>query len=173
MSEKSKSKNERKIKFYYIFCLIQDDMLTFFSGIFVSVALNILTSNLPESILKLGATHLLLTVMMLIASYIFIRWAIVVKPILASFSKQDVLRKTMGDAGCWYELLTKNKKVKNKLVFYFFSELFLSTICGFLLVCPNGLSVMFQWISDCFSKCDVPTETTALAFSVSSLLGRL
>lgn len=176
MSEKSKSKIERKlerkIKFYYIFCLIQDDMLTFFSGIFVSVALNILTSNLPESILKLGTTHLLLTVMMLIASYIFIRWAIVVKPILASFSAQDVIRKKMGDAVCWYELLAHTENVKNKLVIYLFSEVFLSVICGFLLVCPNGLSVICQWISDYFSQCDVPSETTALAFSISSLLGR-
>lgn len=141
--------NKIKVKFYYLFRLIQDDILTFFSGIFVSIALNILTSNLPESILTLGTTQLLLTILMLIASFVFIRWAIVIRPILASFSEQEIAIEQLGEPTSWYNLLTlaQYEKDKKRLVFYFLFEVSLTAICFLLLIYPNCFSEIGKWIS--------------------------
>ena len=137
-------KHTTKIKFFYLFCLIQDDMLTFFSGVFVSVALNILTCELPESILTLGTAQLILTALMLIASFLFIRWAIIIKPIQNNFVSQEIARKALGDSVCWYNLLDEYM-VKRKLVLYFILEIVLSVLCFILLLYPDLLITVFKW----------------------------
>lgn len=142
------------IKFFYIFCLIQDDMLTFFSGVFVSVALNILTSRLPDSILVLSTTQLILIALMLIASFLFIRWAILIKPIQANFSSQEIARKALGDSMCWDNLLDEYS-VKRKLVLYLILEILLSVICFILLLYPDILVNICKWFSALISESNI------------------
>lgn len=129
--------NKIKLNFLFMFCLIQGDMLTFLSGIFVATAINILTCRIPDSVLIIGKIYLLVTVMLLTVAFLLIRWSIYVKPIYDTYSESSVAIENLGKKLCWFNLVKGNKA--KKLVWYFIVIIVLLLISFLFLIFPNIL----------------------------------
>lgn len=127
-----------KINFFYLFNLITDDTLTFLSGIFVATSINILTSQIPESVLSIGRTYLCIACMMLFSAFLLIRWAIYIKPIIAHYAGSSVARSTLGSKDTWYNILIEYGAFC-KLLSYLLSVLVLTFTSYLLLIFPNAL----------------------------------
>lgn len=95
------------INYYKIF-LIPESMVAFISGMFISVATNIVTSSIPNGLMTIGLEYIFSAILMLIASVAMMIWAICVKPIQDLFSKDTIL----GPAGSkdWYEFIHDPKR---------------------------------------------------------------
>lgn len=133
-----------KINLLYVFCLLSGDVLTFFSGIFVAVAINILTCQLPYSVLIIGKKYLLVAVMLLAVAFFLIRWSIFVRPIHNTYSKSSISVERLGEKQCWYNLVKGN--TAKRLILYLVFIVVLTLISFMLLIFPNIFRDIGNWI---------------------------
>lgn len=135
-----------KINLLYMFCLLSGDVLTFFSGIFVAVAINILTCQLPNSVLIIGKKYLLVAIMLLVVAFFLIRWSILVRPIHNTYFASSIVVEGLGEKQCWYNLV-KGKNAK-RLLLYFGFIVILTLISFMLLIFPNIFRDIGNWIQN-------------------------
>lgn len=83
-------KNKSIIGLYYRIFLLSDNMVSFISGIFISVSTGILTCAIPQSILTIGVYYIISAVLMFIASIAMMIWAIAVKPLHDAFDSDAI-----------------------------------------------------------------------------------
>ena len=130
------------MRYYYIFYKIPEPFLTFFSGILISIAVNILTSHIPN-VADLGWNFFVSSGCMFLSSIVLIVWTIYVKPLQQDL---DTLRDALKDVNdnqessnssskrtnCerWHNILVghKNAKLALNLFFWLFIALFLASI---------------------------------------------
>lgn len=70
---------------YYKLFLTPDSMVTFVSGIFISVSTGILTCSIPDHLITIGWCYIVSAALMFIASLSLMLWAIFIKPIHDTF----------------------------------------------------------------------------------------
>lgn len=124
-------------KMYYNIFLLSEGLIGFFSGIFISVATNILTSGIPNNKPSDLGWHIILSVIMwFIAGLSAILWTITVKPVQEAFEKDSYLGKQAVGGSNWYKFITdeKRKKARIRLNFCVVSVIASITI-GIVLWC--------------------------------------
>lgn len=131
-----------KLKLFYLFKLITDDTLTFFSGVFVATSINILTSQIPNSILSLGKKYLVIAGMIFVSAFMLIKWAAFIKPILSHYTNSSLANQTYGNLQSWYNVLGEHKAF-SRLITYFIITVLLLIISIGLLISPNITDAIF------------------------------
>ena len=119
-----------------------DSALSFVSGIFVAASVNIFTSQIPDSVLKIGFSFGIVGFNFLVMAILLMRWSIIIKPAQLLFEKNKGFRKknNISDQQGWYDSLTANKLI-GQLTIIIFALAFLLLITIILLVMGNGSMV--------------------------------
>lgn len=71
--------NKKKYSLFYPFFFLRENVLTFLSGIFISSSINILTSQIPNSVFNAGFHFFLVAVFLFSISVLFIIWSGIIK----------------------------------------------------------------------------------------------
>lgn len=64
-----------------------ESMITFISGIFISVSTGIFTCAIPDGISEIGVYYTISAILMFIASLSLMLWAVIIQPIHDDFAK--------------------------------------------------------------------------------------
>ena len=131
-----KIKNTFLSLFYKIF-LLSDNMVSFISGIFISVSTGILTCVIPQSILTMGAYYIISAVLMFIASIAMMIWSTAIKPIHDIFNSDTVYGRGIGGTNDWVSFCSKHLKGK--------SIMFKVIIC-FLITALCFIGSVILWV---------------------------
>lgn len=100
-------------KFYYGMYEMPESMVTFVSGIFISVSTGIFTCNIPESLASIGAYYIWSAVLMFIASLALMLWAIVVSPLQKDYENNPFEGK---NADCdWVTYITDKDRKADRI----------------------------------------------------------
>ncbi|MCL2774211.1 MAG: hypothetical protein FWD71_12795 [Oscillospiraceae bacterium] len=102
-------------KFFYIFKVLPDGLLTFISGILLTSAINIATSQLPSSIFDVLNCKIIISMfLMFVSSCFFILLGFSIKPFQDEFSKTPKIPNDKQNIyNEWFDFLAE-KKVKKK-----------------------------------------------------------
>lgn len=98
--------NNIKKLFWGIF-LFPDNVLTFFSGIFVAVSVNILTSQIPQSVFSIGWTFFLAAILLFIIAGILLVWSATVRSLQLEYNESTDIRVSIGALECWYNIINR------------------------------------------------------------------
>lgn len=109
MEKKRQMKNKNILsKFYRNFFLISNNMVSFISGIFISISTGILTSAIPKSIFTIGVYYIISSILMFFASMAMMIWAITIKPIQDDFNGDAIYGKE--GTNDWYAFIHDSKR---------------------------------------------------------------
>ncbi len=124
---------EKVKKYFWSLFLCPDSMLTFLSGAFVAVSVNICTSQIPESALTLGWRYLLAALLFFAMAAVLIWWSVVIKPFQQEYYESADLKAAQNSLDCWYYLIHKGtdvtKSAQRKLLFCFWGFCILLAMC--------------------------------------------
>ena len=143
-----------KIKrYFWAIYLFPDNALTFFSGIFVAVSVNILTSQIPQSVFAIGWTYFLAAILLFMLAGILLWWSVIIKPFHSEYNNSIDIQKSLGTLNCWYNFINRKtpqaKSTRKKLVIFLLLIIFLFALCIILLLFPD----YFKKTVDCvFNK---------------------
>lgn len=88
----------------------------FLSGVFTATAVNIFTSQIPESILSIGVKYIFAALLFLVIAIIMFYLSLFLKPLqerMDDYSSET--RKREGPKKCWHNVII-NQKVSRKLI---------------------------------------------------------
>ena len=127
-----------KLKFFYIFT-IQETILTYVSGIFTASAINILTSQIPKSILSIGDSaysFIIIAVLFIIISFLLIRWSTTVTIAKIKYNKNNSILTEENKRKIWYDTLC-DCGINQKLFFNFVFIVVCTIVSAMLLLYPD------------------------------------
>lgn len=122
-------------KLLYRLLYVSDGILGFLSGVFISVATNIVTSGIPDRKLSEIGWHLWISaIMWAVAGTATIVWSLLVKPVQELYSLDSIHGKR-GDSN-WDAFIgdNKRKKVRCAVLALFLISLF-AVIISIILLC--------------------------------------
>lgn len=144
-----------KLYFWGLF-LCPENVLTFLGGIFVAVSVNILTSQIPNSVLCLGWTYIFVALLFFLIAVILLWWSILIKPLQVEYNESTDIKKRLGDLECWYNIINKNTKkakaIKKELLIFFIIVVVLLVICIILLFFSAELNYCVNYIYGILTK---------------------
>ena len=128
-------------KLFWGIFLFSDNSLTFFSGIFVAISVNILTSQIPQSVFTVGWTFFLAAILFLIIAGILLCWSATIKSLQLEYNESSDIRVSIGALECWYNIINRKtcqtQLTRKKLIIFFL-----------LIVVLFVLSIIFLAFSD-------------------------
>lgn len=134
--------NYIKKLFWGIF-LFPDNVLTFFSGIFVAVSVNILTSQIPQSVFSIGWTFFLAAILLFIIAGILLVWSATVRSLQLEYNESTDIRVSIGALECWYNIINRKtyqtQTVRKKLIVFFLLFVILFVLSIILLVFSDDI----------------------------------
>ena len=141
----------KKIKrYFWAIFLLPDNALTFFSGIFVAISVNILTSQIPQSVFSIGWTFFLVAILLFVIAGILLWWSIVIKPFHSEYNMSVDIQESLGIINCWYNLINRKtsqaKSTRKKLIIFFMLIIVLFTISIILLLFPNIFKIIVDFV---------------------------
>lgn len=141
--------NNIKKLFWGIF-LFPDNVLTFFSGIFVAVSVNILTSQIPQSVFSIGWTFFLAAISLFIIAGILLVWSATVRSLQLEYNESTDIRVSIGALECWYNIINRKtnqtQTVRKKLIVYFLLFVVLFVLSIILLVFSDDIKSMVDCV---------------------------
>lgn len=141
--------NNIKKLFWGIF-LFPDNILTFFSGIFVAVSVNILTSQIPQSVFSIGWTFFLAAILLFIIAGILLVWSATVRSLQLEYNESTDIRVSIGALECWYNIINRKTRqtqtVRNKLIVFFLLFVVLFVLSIILLVFSDDIKSMVDCV---------------------------
>ena len=141
--------NNIKKLFWGIF-LFQDNVLTFFSGIFVAVSVNILTSQIPQSVFSIGWTFFLAAILLFIIAGILLVWSATVRSLQLEYNESTDIRVSIGALECWYNIINRKtnqtQTVRKKLIVFFLLFVVLFVLSIILLVFSDDIKSMVDCV---------------------------
>lgn len=122
-------------RLFYRLMYISDGILGFLSGVFISVATNIVTSGIPDRKLSEISWQLWISaVMWAVAGTATIVWSLLVKPVQELYGLDSIHGKR-GDNN-WDAFIGDNKRKKTRhTVFALFLVSLFAVIIGIILLC--------------------------------------
>ncbi len=147
----------KKIKkiFWAIF-LLPDNVLTFFSGIFVAGSVNILTSQIPQSVFSAGWTFFLASILLMIIACVLLWWSVIIRPVQCEYNESFDIRENMGALDCWYNFINRKTyqaySTRIKLIVFFLLIVVLFIFSIILLMFPENIKIVVNCITDKISK---------------------
>lgn len=130
--------------------MFPDNALTFFSGIFVAVSVNILTSQIPQSVFVIGWTYFLVAILFFIIGGLFLWWSVIIKPFQYEFNKSSDIRESIGTLNCWYNFINRKtcqaKSARKKLIIFFLLIVVLFVLSIALLAFPQNFKAMVDCV---------------------------
>lgn len=134
--------NYIKKLFWGIF-LFPDNVLTFFSGIFVAVSVNILTSQIPQSVFSIGWTFFLAAILLFIIAGILLVWSATVRSLQLEYNESTDIRVSIGALECWYNIINRKtyqtQTARKKLIVFFLLFVILFVLSIILLVFSDDI----------------------------------
>ena len=100
-------------KLYYGMFEVPESMVTFISGIFISVSTGIFTCAIPDSLATIGACYIWSAVLMFVASLALMLWAIVVSPLQKDFETNPFEGKIANSD--WVTYITDNDRKADRI----------------------------------------------------------
>lgn len=141
--------NYIKKLFWGIF-LFPDNVLTFFSGIFVAVSVNILTSQIPQSVFSIGWTFFLAAILLFIIAGILLGWSATVRSLQLEYNESTDIRVSIGALECWYNIINRKtcqtQTVRKKLIVFFLLFVVLFVLSIILLVFSDDIKSMVDCV---------------------------
>lgn len=141
--------NYIKKLFWGIF-LFPDNVLTFFSGIFVAVSVNILTSQIPQSVFSIGWTFFLAAILLFIIAGILLVWSATVRSLQLEYNESTDIRVSIGALECWYNIINRKtyqtQTVRKKLIVFFLLFVILFVLSIILLVFSDDIKSMVDCV---------------------------
>ena len=141
--------NNIKKLFWGIF-LFPDNVLTFFSGIFVAVSVNILTSQIPQSVFSIGWTFFLAAILLFIIAGILLVWSATVRSLQLEYTESTDIRVSIGALECWYNIINRKtnqtQTVRKKLIVFFLLFVVLFVLSIILLVFSDDIKSMVDCV---------------------------
>ena len=141
--------NNIKKLFWGIF-LFPDNVLTFFSGIFVAVSVNILTSQIPQSVFSIGWTFFLAAILLFIIAGILLVWSATVRSLQLEYNESTDIRVSIGALECWYNIINRKtyqtQTVRKKLIVFFLLFVILFVLSIILLVFSDDIKSMVDCV---------------------------
>ncbi len=141
--------NNIKKLFWGIF-LFPDNVLTFFSGIFVAVSVNILTSQIPQSVFSIGWTFFLAAILLFIIAGILLVWSATVRSLQLEYNESTDIRVSIGALECWYNIINRKtnqtQTVRKKLIVFFLLFVVLFVLSIILLVFSDDIKSMVDCV---------------------------
>lgn len=141
--------NNIKKLFWGIF-LFPDNVLTFFSGIFVAVSVNILTSQIPQSVFSIGWTFFLAAILLFIIAGILLVWSATVRSLQFEYNESTDIRVSIGALECWYNIINRKtnqtQTVRKKLIVFFLLFVVLFVLSIILLVFSDDIKSMVDCV---------------------------
>lgn len=138
-------------KLFWGIFLFPDDALTFFSGIFVAISVNILTSQIPQSVFAVGWTFFLAAILFFILAGILLCWSFTIKSLQLEYNESADIRISIGALECWYNIINRKtcqtQSARKKLVIYFLLAVVLFVLCIILLAFSDDIKSMMDLIS--------------------------
>lgn len=141
--------NNIKKLFWGIF-LFPDNVLTFFSGIFVAVSVNILTSQIPQSVFSIGWTFFLAAILLFIIAGILLVWSATVRSLQLEYNESTDIRVSIGALECWYNIINRKtnqtQTTRKKLIVFFLLFVVLFVLSIILLVFSDDIKSMVDCV---------------------------
>ena len=141
--------NNIKKLFWGIF-LFPDNVLTFFSGIFVAVSVNILTSQIPQSVFSIGWTFFLAAILLFIIAGILLVWSATVRSLQLEYNESTDIRVSIGALECWYNIINRKtnqtQTVRKKLIVFFLLFVVVFVLSIILLVFSDDIKSMVDCV---------------------------
>ena len=141
--------NNIKKLFWGIF-LFPDNVRTFFSGIFVAVSVNILTSQIPQSVFSIGWTFFLAAILLFIIAGILLVWSATVRSLQLEYNESTDIRVSIGALECWYNIINRKtnqtQTVRKKLIVFFLLFVVLFVLSIILLVFSDDIKSMVDCV---------------------------
>ena len=141
--------NYIKKLFWGIF-LFPDNVLTFFSGRFVAVSVNILTSQIPQSVFSIGWTFFLAAILLFIIAGILLVWSATVRSLQLEYNESTDIRVSIGALECWYNIINRKtyqtQTVRKKLIVFFLLFVILFVLSIILLVFSDDIKSMVDCV---------------------------
>jgi len=139
--------NMKKIKLYFFYLLLlPESVINFLSGIFISAAINILTSQIPQGILTVGEGYLIAAILMIFISVLLVVWAMCVKPLQQMYKDSvSLFRGGIGEKKYWYNILCEHNATK-LLAALFCLTIILLLLCFLILIFPSKTNDILQSI---------------------------
>ena len=129
-----------KLNFFYIFT-IQDTVLSYFSGIFTASAINIFTSQIPDSILNVGDNaycFIIAAVLFIVISLLFIKWSTTVTLARSKYDNNKSILTEQNKKKIWYSTLHECG-IEKKLCIIFILICACIDISVRVLLCPVSI----------------------------------
>lgn len=124
--------NNTFLNLYYKIYLTPESMVTFVSGIFISVSTGILTCAIPNSLITIGSCYIISAILMFFASLSLMMWAIFIKPIHDTFYR-DPFKGPDGDNDWVAFIMLPSRKKQMKKIHFCFIIAVVSLIVSILL----------------------------------------
>ena len=123
---------------------------TFFSGIFVAVSVNILTSQIPQSVFSIGWTFFLAAILLFIIAGILLVWSATVRSLQLEYNESTDIRVSIGALECWYNIINRKtyqtQTVRKKLIVFFLLFVILFVLSIILLVFSDDIKSMVDCV---------------------------
>lgn len=135
-----------KMFIYYIFRVISGNSLLFLSGIMVATGVNMITSDLPGSIIANNGMICFIAVLFLTLAAILTRWATLINKFNSlAVKKIELLSDKFDEKELWFEIFcdSKYQHIKNHLVRCLVCSVVLVTVIIILIIQPINLSRIF------------------------------
>lgn len=133
-------------KLFWGIFLFPDNSLTFFSGIFVAISVNILTSQIPQSVFAVGWTFFLAAILFFIIAGILLCWSATIKSLQLEYNESSDIRVSIGALECWYNIINRKtcqtQSTRKKLVIFFLLIVVLFVLSIILLVFSDDIKSM-------------------------------
>lgn len=142
---------EKIKKIFWAIFLLPDNVLTFFSGIFVAGSVNILTSQIPQSVFSAGWTFFLASILLMIIACILLWWSVIIRPVQCEYNDSFDIRENMGALDCWYNFISRKTYqaylTRIKLIVFFLLIVALFIFSIILLMFPENIKIMVNCIT--------------------------
>ena len=136
---------EKIKKIFWAIFLLPDNVLTFFSGIFVAGSVNILTSQIPQSVFSAGWTFFLASILLMIIACILLWWSVIIRPVQCEYNESFDIRENMGALDCWYNFINRKTYeahlTRIKLIVFFLLIVALFIFSIILLMFPENINL--------------------------------
>lgn len=133
-------------KLFWGIFLFPDNALTFFSGIFVAVSVNILTSQIPQSVFAVGWTFFLAAILLFIIAGILLCWSATVRSLQLEYNESTDIRARIGALECWHNIINRKtcqtRIIRRKLVIFFLLFVVLFVLSIILLAFSDDIKSM-------------------------------
>ena len=137
-------------KLFWGIFLFSDNSLTFFSGIFVAISVNILTSQIPQSVFTVGWTFFLAAILFLIIAGILLCWSATIKSLQLEYNESSDIRVSIGALECWYNIINRKtcqtQLTRKKLIIFFLLIVVLFVLSIILLAFSDDIKSLVDCV---------------------------